>query len=135
MRHQARRYKKQIAELKFPKLTHSTPDKKKQKLFVSKALWSSLSPHTQIKSKRFLSDSMLTGLNTLFRKELGVNLSNSGSFTETETPLVKTIYEFIERDDVSRVGPRLKTVITRNSENIPVRYCMSTLKTIHKVLC
>lgn len=39
MRHQARKYKKQIAELKFPKPTHSTLDNKKQKLFVSKALW------------------------------------------------------------------------------------------------
>lgn len=45
---QGRRYEKQIAEVKFPKPTHSTPDKKKQKLFVSKAIWDSLSPHTNI---------------------------------------------------------------------------------------
>ena len=77
---------------------------------------------------------MSTGLNTLFRKELGVNLSNSRSFTETETPLVKVISKFIERD-VSQVSPGLKTVITRNNENIPVRYHMSTLKTISKILC
>ena len=34
---------------------------------------------------------MSTGLNTLFRKEVGVNLSNSKSFKETETPSVKAI--------------------------------------------
>ena len=106
MRHQTRRYEKQIAELQFPTPAQSTPDKKKQKLLVSKALWNSLSPHTKTKSKHFLSDSNSGGgLNTLFRKELGVNLSNSRSFTETETPLVKVINEFIERDDVSRVSP------------------------------
>ena len=38
LRHKARRYKKQIAELKFLKPTQLTPDKKEQKLFVSKAL-------------------------------------------------------------------------------------------------
>ena len=135
LRHQARRYKKQIAELQFPKPAHSTPDKKKQKLLVSKALWNSLSPHTKTKSKRFLSDSnSVDGLNTLLRKELGVNLSNSRSFTETETPLVKVITEFIERD-VSRVSPELKTVITKNNENIPVRYRMSTLKTLYLKFC
>ena len=75
------------------------------------------------------------GLNTLFRKELGVNLSNSRSFTETETPYVKVINEFIERDDVSRVSPGLKTVITKNNENIPVRYLMSTLKTLYLKFC
>ena len=122
MRGQGRRYQKQIAEGKFPKPTHSTPDKKKQKLFVSKAIWNSLLPHTNIKCKYFFSYSMSTGLNTLFRKELGVNLSNSSRpFTETGTPLVKVISKFIERDDVSQVSPGLKTVITRNNENIPVR--------------
>ena len=136
LRRQARRYEKQIAELQFPKPAHSTPDKKKQKLLVSKALWNSLSPLTKTKSKRFLSDSNSGGgLNTLFRKELGVNLSNSRSFTETETPLVKVINEFIERDDVSRVSPGLKTVITKNNENIPVRYRMSTLKTLYLKFC
>ena len=136
LRRQARRYEKQIAELQFPKPAHSTPDKKKQKLLVNKALWNSLSPHTKPKSKRFLSDSnSCGGLNTLFRKELGVNLSNSRSFTETETPLVKVINEFIERDDVSRVSPGLKTVITKNNENNPVRYRMSTLKTLYLKFC
>ena len=43
---------------------------------------------------------MSTGLNTLFRKELGVNLSNSRPFTETETRSVKVFSKFIERDDV-----------------------------------
>ena len=131
MRCQARRYEKQIAELKFPKPTHSTPDKKKKKLFVSKSIWNSLSPHSKIKSKHVLSGSMSTGLNTLFRKKLGANLSNSWSFTETETSLLKDINEFTEKDDVSRVRPGLKTLITRNNENIPVRYCMSTLKPLY----
>ena len=136
MRRQTRRYEKQIAELQFPKPAHSTPGKEKQKLLVSKALWNSLSPHTKTKSKCFLSDSNSGGgLNTLFRKELGVNLSNPRSFTETETSLVKVINEFIERDDVSQVSPGLKTVITKNNENIPVRYHMSTLKTLYLKFC
>ena len=48
---------------------------------------------------------------------------------------MKVINEFIETDDVSRVSPGLKTVITKNNENIPVRYCMSTLKTLYLKFC
>ena len=78
---------------------------------------------------------MSNGLNTLFRKELSVNLSNSRYFTEAETSSMKAINEFIERDDVPRVSPGLKTVITRNNENILVRYRMSTLKTLYLKFC
>ena len=42
------------------------------------------------KKIQFLCDWNSTGLHTLFRKGIGVSLSKSSYFTETEIPLVKT---------------------------------------------
>ena len=47
----------------------------------------------------------------------------------------KAIKAFMERDDVCRVSPFMKTVTLENRENMPTRYRMLLLKILYTKFC
>ena len=66
-----------------------------------------MSPRTKTKTKKVTSGGIPRGLKLRLRKELGVNLSNhmSDERRESESELQKSIKDFFDRDDVTRLCP------------------------------
>ena len=140
-----RRYEQEIEHLKI-KLIESKSAKKsnqppctppRESLKVSSLLWKSLTPNARRKSKMNLKESLgelPSGTNSQFR-DIGINLSNPCNSERTEKySLEEIIVEFLNRDDVSRISPDIKKVVTdpnNSNEKIQVRYLLGYRKTLY----
>ena len=114
--------------LKKKSLKTSTPARSKNRLVAR----GSLSPHAKKKSKQLLRDIDHSGFKRLFQQEVGINLSILLSFSDKDTALQKAVWNFMTRDDVSRVSPSVKTLQLDGDQAAPVRYGLSTIQTLHK---
>ena len=108
----------------------------KTPLLVSKSLWNHMSPSSRRKVKGRISNAGTpAGLNSLFRREVGVNLSNAiNEPKQEETKLQLEIKNFFLRDDISRTCPdtkRMKVNPEDKEEKVPVRYRLGTLHCLH----
>ena len=83
-----------------------------------------MSPRTKRKTKKKLMES--SPYVTCFVLFL-VSIYTSSSSIRTEMLQQKVIKAFMERDDVSRVSPCMKTVILEKGENVPTRYRMLSI--------
>ena len=138
---QKRKFEKQIETLQEElnqlkkKANKITPKRLKEELnLVNRNLWSYLSPSTNQKTKKKLVESSPRGIGHMFHSGLGVNIHQSSSIG-TETLQQKAIKAFMERDNVSRVSPYMKTVTSRNGDNVPTRYRMLSLMTLYIKFC
>ena len=73
-----------------------------------------------------------SGFKRLFQQEVGINLSIPLSFSDKDTAIQKAVWNFMTRDDVSRVSPSVKTLQLHGDQAAPVRYELSTIQTLHK---
>ena len=108
----------------------------KTPLLVSKSLWNHMSPSSRRKVKGRISNAGTpAGLNSLFRREVGVNLSNAiNEPKQEETKLQLEIKNFFLRDDISRTCPdtkRMKVNPEDKEEKVPVIYWLGTLHCLH----
>ena len=69
------------------------------------------------------------------RKALGLNLSNTiNKGVDAESPLQKEICLLFDRDDVSRMSPDVKKLVSnpdKKMEKVPACLRLSTLKVLH----
>ena len=115
----------EVNELK-KKANKTTPKRlKEEPNLVSRSLRLHLSPSTKRKTKK-LVESSPRDIGHMFRSVLGVNVHQSSSSIGTEMLQQKAITAFMERDDVSRVSPCIKTVTSENG-----KMCQLDIKCCH----
>ena len=92
-------------------------------------IWDVLSPNGKKEMKLNLSNSSEPGVNTAFRKKLGINLSNEVCVKSSQkTSMEEKIEEFLNNDYVSRVTPDVR----KTSKGTAIRYVLGNYKTLHQ---
>ena len=96
---------------------------------LSKAIWDSLTPRTKRKTKITLCESHIKGVKNVFRKEIGINLSNPFKKplkkNSKKSDLCTKIEDFFEKDHKTVVCPDAKKMLSipeKKNEKVPARF-------------
>ena len=112
--------------------TESEPD-----LIVSQTLWKSMTPTSKKRTKLNLTQQQLPRGVASKMRGLGLNLSKSidAMPSTSSSGIEESIHTFFKQDDVTRICPDKKAVITNpenKEEQMPAHYRLSSLSFLHK---